>query len=150
MPKRPIVPHLCPSYSDSFGGVLDYRNVIFGGNFHYLVHPGRHAVEMHYDDCFRLVRREFYAFLDGGAQERRVHIPCHRFAVDEHRASTEIYNRIGRSREGHRLTYYFISFVDSDNCKRKMYGRRSGAECHDIVFAEIFVEQFLETIDIRP
>jgi len=95
--------------SQGLRGVFQHRDTVPAGDFRDPVNPGRHAVQVHWDDGLRLPAGFFNPVSYGFFEQRRVHVPGILLAFDKHRAGPEVFDRVGGCHEGERLADYLVA-----------------------------------------
>ncbi len=103
--------------AEGFRGVFDYGYSAFGGDCFDLVPLGRHAVEIHGHDGFRICAGGFASAVEGVGKGCRRYVHSVRLAVDEHRARALVRDRICRRRKGERLAHHFVVFAYAEAYK---------------------------------
>src|SRR5690554_2370487 len=88
--------------------ILQYRNTILISDCHNLIHPSRHAIQMHRNNSLRFLARQFNPILNCYTEKIRRHIPCFYLTINKHRRSPQIPDRICRSRKSKALTDHLI------------------------------------------
>jgi hypothetical protein len=97
-------------------GIFDDRQVVLQGQLLERIHIAGQPAEMHGDDRLqapaRPQRRATAPPLDLGLHLVQVDIQCVRVDIDEHRASADMLDHIGRGAKGHRRCQHRVARAD--------------------------------------
>ena len=88
--------------------------------------------------------------LDGGAGERRIHVPAALLAVDEDRTGAEVGDRRGRGDEGEVGAQHLVAGTDAGQAEGEVQGGGAGRERDGVRRADQGRELLLERVDVRP
>src|SRR5690554_148850 len=103
--------------------ILQYRNLKLISDIHNLIHFSRHTIQMHRNNSLRLLTRLSNLIHNSLSKMHRRHIPSVRLTINKNRRSTQILNRIGRSRKSKTLANHLIPRPHTQLNQSKMNSR---------------------------
>lgn len=124
--------------SKGLRGVFHHEKAVAAGHFGQRIHTGRHAVEVHRNNHLRPLALRLQ-IEDRALKGGRTHIPTTGFGVDEDRRSTQISNRIRRTRKGKTLAEHIIAPLHPQNDEGQVDGRRTRTQCRGMRHPRVFL-----------
>src|SRR5690554_7444701 len=109
--------------SQRFRRILQYRNLKLISNSNNLIHLSRHTIKVHRNNSLRLLTRLSNPIHNSLPKMHRRHIPSVRLTINKNRRSTQILNRIGRSRKSKTLANHLIPRPHTQLNQSKMNSR---------------------------